>query len=88
MTSIQNEELAIRMSDIATGRLIALALTLPVVKTRNDLFGRSHAWYAIAHSQARAVEFAMEATPEDQRGMAARALALAGHELRHIRTLG
>lgn len=85
---IKDEELAIHGSDMPTGRLLALALTLPTVDGRNDLFGRSHAWYAIASTQARAIEFAMEATTDYRREMAARALSRAGHELHHLLTLG
>lgn len=87
MTGRKGEEAAIRESDIATGRLVALALTLPTVDGRNELFGRSRAWYAIASTQAAAIQFAVE-RPMDQREMAARALAMAGHELRHLRALG
>lgn len=77
-------------SDMATNRLAALALTLPVASNRNELFGRSHAFYAIAHTQADAIMFVLDSCTADveRRTVAARALALAGHTLAHLRTLG
>jgi hypothetical protein len=78
------EEAAIRESDMATARLVALALTLPTRDFRNELWGRSHAWASIASSQASAIQFVIE-HPTDQREMAARALARAGHQLRDLR---
>lgn len=77
----------ITTSDIPTGRLMALALTLPTVPGRSELFGRDHAFYAIASDQVSAIEWVFRTDPGTHRIMAARALALAGHTLAGIRAL-
>jgi hypothetical protein len=74
-------------SDLSTEGLAELALRLPVVEGRSDLFGRSHAWYSIASTQTAAIEFALAATEAHRRHFAAQALARAGYELDGIRVL-
>lgn len=68
-------------SPLRTDALLALALTLPVNEQGNELFGRSHAWYSIASSQARAIMYALSTTEPYTRQMAARALASAGYDV-------
>jgi hypothetical protein len=67
-------------SDMPTNRLAAAALTLGTVDGRNELFGRSHAWYSIASTQAAAIEFLMDVTEIRRRRLAATALAKAGYQ--------
>ena len=74
-------------SDLATEILAGLALRVPVVEGRSDLFGRSHAWYSIASTHAAAADFMGAATGTDRRRYAAQALARAGYELAGIRAL-
>jgi hypothetical protein len=79
------------LSQLENPRLLALALTLPTVPGRSELYGRSHAYYAIAASQQAAIEHVM--TWAEQGGqhalhvMAARALAAAGYDLAAIKAL-
>lgn len=68
-------------SDITTIDLLAMALTLPTVPMYSNLHGRSHAFYAIAVTQVKAMAFVLD--NRDAKGepriMAANALALAGY---------
>lgn len=71
-------------SGMPTSHLIGLALTVPVNAHpgRNELYGRSHAFYSIAADIVSAIEF-ITAEPDDskRRRYAARALGLAGYRL-------
>jgi hypothetical protein len=73
------EQAAIAESGVSTEKLVTLALTRPVRDLTNELYGRSHAWYAIASTQEQAREFIAAQTPDEQRRMASRALAMAGY---------
>jgi hypothetical protein len=66
--------------DLPTNRLAAAALTLCTVPGRSELFGRAHAWYAVASTQAAAAEYLMDATDGRRRRIAAASLAKAGYE--------
>lgn len=75
-------------SDIPTSHLLGLALTVPVVSTRNELFGRSHAFYSIASDLITAIEFILAEPDEDKRRYyAAHALGRAGYRLADRSTL-
>ena len=71
-------------SEISTARLVELALTLHTREFCNQLYGRSHAWYAIDITQDRARAFLAAHYETDQRRMASNALAMAGWTLRDI----
>jgi hypothetical protein len=80
---------ALYTSDISTGRLMALALTVETVETYSELHGRDRAWYAIANTQAVAIEYVLGQADDDDalRIMASRALALAGWSLAGVLAL-
>jgi hypothetical protein len=71
-------------SDVPTNRLAAAALTLATISGRNELFGRSHAWYSVASTQTAAAEFLMDATDKRRRQMSSAALAKAGYQLSQL----
>lgn len=78
---------AIIASEVATEQLVTLALTLPTAGG-SELWGRSHAWYAIAHTQPDAQVFMGTVSAEtERRRIAAHALALAGYAPRDVRAL-
>ena len=71
-------------SEISTTRLVLLALTLHTRDSGNELWGRSHAWYAIDITQDRARAFLAAHDETGQRRMASSALAMAGWTLQGI----
>ena len=78
---------SIAESEVSTARLAELALTLHTRDFTNELWGRSHAWYAIAHTQEAAHEFLYAHDAADQRRMASSALAMAGWSAEGIAAL-
>lgn len=82
MTPADREAPVIEASSLDTAWLVQLALTLPVsASARNELYGRDRAYWAIGHGHDAARRW-IHAQPEpEQRRAAARALALAGHQL-------
>lgn len=75
-------------SDLQTEHLVTLALGLPVVDGRSELYGRSHAYYSIGHTREAALEY-VNGVGDDtrRRHIAARALALAGYAVYDVRSL-
>ena len=87
MTRVSNSRDEIYVSVIPTAHLLGLALTVPTVDGKNELFGRSHAWYSIASTQVAAIEFILaQDDPLKVRHYAAEALARAGYDLADIDT--
>ena len=73
---------AIYASGMPTSHLIGLALTVPTVPGRSELYGRSHAFYSIAQDVLSATEFVMAEQDESKRRQyAARALGSAGYQV-------
>ena len=78
------ERTVIAESSISTDKLVTLALTLPARDFTNTLWGRSHAWYAIANNQQAARDFMAGHGSADQRRMASNALAAAGYTAEYL----
>ena len=79
MMRYETEQAVIAESGVSTENLVTLALTLTTRDFTNVLWGRSHAWYAIASTQAQARDFITAQGPGEQRRMASTALAKAGY---------
>ena len=71
-------------SEISTARLVELALILHTRDFGDELYGRSHAWYAIDITRQGAREFLAAHDETGQRRMASSALVRAGWTARAI----
>ena len=81
---------AIRQSDMPTEQLAWLAVTLPVQELGNELFGRSHCWYAIASSRVAAFNWLHSLGGDDTTGaklreVASKALGLGGWDVDQLK---
>lgn len=87
--SVETRQEHIAASEFTTNRLMALALSLPTVPGKSELFGRDSAFYAIGADRAQAIEFMLN-SPDDsvRRRMASRALAMAGYDAADILAMG
>jgi hypothetical protein len=75
-------------SGVATEDLVAQALSRPTVEMLSELYGRTHAFYALGHTLPAAVAFMATVTSDsERRRMAARALAMAGYEVSDLSSL-
>jgi hypothetical protein len=76
-------------SDMPTDKLFWLALSQPVAEFGNELYGRSHCWYSLGHTQAVAWTWLQGLRAEDPAGAAtrkhaARALGLGGWDVANL----
>ena len=79
MMRYETERTVIAECSVSTEKLVTLALTLTTRDFTNVLWGRSHAWYAVANTQAEARDFIAAHGPDERRRMASSALAMAGY---------
>lgn len=78
MNAIEQAEQDFNRWGIPTPELVGLALTLPVTDG-HELFGRSHCWYSVAHTQIAAITYVIGRRDFSvMRGCACRALAHGG----------